>query len=124
MSPDGGGTASLALALPRQLMAELVIEGSTVTTPRLFALGVINRSVAQGKALEEAMQWAQKLAAGPHGSMARIKQLVNAAYAGDFQAQLNRERDSFVESLHSPDCGEGITAFLEKRAPVFNKFNP
>ncbi len=121
LTPDGGGTASLAQLLPRQLTTELAIEGTTVATPRLHALGVINRAVAPGEALEEAMKWAQKLARGPHGSMGRIKQLVNAAYAGDFQAQLDRERDNFVESLHSPDCGEGITAFLEKRAPVFNK---
>jgi enoyl-CoA hydratase/carnithine racemase len=121
LSPDGGGTASLAMNLPRQLANELAMEGVTVSTPSLHSLGMINRMTSPGQALSEAMAWAQQLAKGPHGSMGRIKQLMHAAYGDAFQAQLNRERDNFVESLHSPDCGEGITAFLQKRAPVFNK---
>ncbi|MGB8855809.1 MAG: enoyl-CoA hydratase [Burkholderiales bacterium] len=121
LSPDGGGTASLAMCLPRQIANELAMEGVTVSTPSLHSLGLINRMTTPGQALTEALNWAQQLAKGPHAAMGRIKQLMHAAYGDGFQAQLNRERDNFVESLHSPDCGEGITAFLQKRAPVFNR---
>ncbi|MGB8339672.1 MAG: enoyl-CoA hydratase [Burkholderiales bacterium] len=121
LSPDGGGTASLAMSLPRQIANELAMEGVTVSTPSLHSLGVINRMTSPGQALNEAMNWAQQLAKGPHAAIGRIKKLMHAAYGDVFQAQLDRERDSFVENLHSPDCGDGIAAFLQKRAPEFNK---
>jgi enoyl-CoA hydratase/carnithine racemase len=119
LSPDGGGSDSLANALPLQAALELLLDGARATAARLYELGVVNRVVAHGEALAEALRWAERLAQGPSSAQARIKQLVYAARGRSRRAQLDAERDGFIESLYSDECGDGITAFLEKRAPRF-----
>ena len=119
LSPDGGGSDSLAETLPPQAALEILLDGGTVSAARLHALGVVNRIVPHGKALAEALSWAEALAQGPARAQARIKQLVYAARGRARRAQRDAERDAFVESLYGEECGEGITAFLEKRAARF-----
>ncbi|HSD55216.1 MAG TPA: enoyl-CoA hydratase [Burkholderiales bacterium] len=119
LSPDGGGSDSLVAALPPQAALELLLDGAPVSAARLHALGVVNRVVARGRAGAEALAWAERLARGPARAQARIKELVHAARGRSRQAQLDAERDAFIESLYHDECGEGIAAFLEKRVPKF-----
>lgn len=115
LTPDGGGSDSLARALPPQMALELLLDGGVCTAGRLHALGVVNRVVARGEAFATAMTWARRLAAGPFDAQAHIKQLVHAARGRSRRAQLDAERDVFVESLYSDACGEGIASFLNAR---------
>lgn len=112
LTPDGGGSDSLARALPPQMALELLLDGGVCTAERLHALGVVNRVVPHGEAFTTAMAWAQRLASGPADAQARIKQLVHAARGRSRRAQLDAERDAFVDSLYSDACGEGIASFL------------
>ena len=121
LSPDGGGSGALARALPPQAALEMLLEATPITAARLHALGIVNRVVACGTALDVAMAWAKRLADGPAAAHARIKQLVYGARGRTHRAQLDAERDAFVDSLYGDECGEGIAAFLEKRAPRFVK---
>jgi enoyl-CoA hydratase/carnithine racemase len=121
LSPDGGGSDALARALPPQAALEMLLDGAPVTAARLHALGIVNRVVASGTAFAEAMAWAKRLAEGPAAAHGRIKQLVYGARGRAHRAQLDAERDAFVESLYGDECGEGIAAFLEKRPARFVK---
>jgi enoyl-CoA hydratase/carnithine racemase len=115
LSPDGGGSDSLARALPPQAALELLLEGGVCSAGRLQSWGVVNRVVPHGEAFATALAWAQQLAAGPFDAQARIKQLVHAARGRSRRAQLDAERDAFVESLYSDECGAGLEAFLSAR---------
>lgn len=119
LSPDGGGSDALARALPPQAALELLLDGGTATPERLHALGLVNRVVPPGQAVATALSWAERLAAGPRTAQRQIKQLVHAARGRGHRAQLDAERDAFVASLYSPECGEGIAAFLDKRPARF-----
>lgn len=119
LSPDGGGSDSLAHALPPQAALEFLLDGAPVTAQRLHALGIVNRVVSRGRAAAEALAWAERLAQGPAQAQARIKQLVYAARGRGRPAQLDAERDAFVASLYHEEAGEGIAAFLDKRSPRF-----
>ena len=79
----------------------------------------MNRLAKPQTALDTALAWADELAKISPNSVARIKGLTNVADSQPLEAQLCAERDSFVASLHHRDGLEGITAFLEKRAPVY-----
>lgn len=121
LTPDGGGSWFLARALPRALATELMLEGKPIGAPRLAELGVVNRIAKHGAALDTALAWADELAKIAPNSVARIKGLVNVADAQSLAEHLVTERDSFVASLHHRDGLEGITAFLEKRTPVYRR---
>jgi enoyl-CoA hydratase/carnithine racemase len=119
LTPDGGGSWFLARALPRTLATELMLEAKPIGAARLAELGVVNRLAKPHAALDAALAWADDIAKVSPNSAARIKGLVNAAETQSLPEQLLAERESFVASLHHRDGLEGITAFLEKRAPVY-----
>lgn len=119
LTPDGGGSWFLSQSLPRQLATEMLIEGKPVLAPRLFDLGLVNRVVADGGALDAALDWADDLAALSPNAVERIKVLVSEAHSNSLSEHLEAEKHSFVESLHHADAREGISAFLEKRAPCY-----
>lgn len=120
LSPDGGGSWALSRALPRALVAELLMCGERISTPQLHALGLVNRSVAAGDALNEALKLADTLNTRPPNVLASIKELINDAQSNTLSQQLDAEREHFVRNLHHPNGGEGISAFLAKRPPVYD----
>jgi enoyl-CoA hydratase/carnithine racemase len=108
LSPDGGASWSLARALPRQLVNELLMCGERIAPQRLHALG-----------LAAALELAGKLNARAPNVLASVKELVAEAASASFSAQLGAERDHFVRNLHHPNAGAGIAAFLAKDKPRY-----
>jgi enoyl-CoA hydratase/carnithine racemase len=121
LTPDGGGSWFLARSLPRALAFELMVEGKPIGAPRLAELGVVNRVAKPQTALDTALAWADDLAKISPNSAASIKGLTNAAGMQSLDDQLAAESESFVSALHHRDGLEGITAFLEKRQPVYKR---
>jgi enoyl-CoA hydratase/carnithine racemase len=119
LTPDGGGSWFLTQALPRQLATEVLIEGKPISAVRLHELGVVNKLAKTGAVRDAALAWADDLGKISPNSIAHIKGLISAAGAQPLAEHLVAERDCFVASLHHRDGLEGISAFLEKRAPVY-----
>ncbi|MES2283203.1 MAG: enoyl-CoA hydratase [Pseudomonadota bacterium] len=119
LSPDGGGSWSLARALPRPLASELLMAGERIGAQRLFDFGLVNRVTGAGSALSEALKLAERLNGRAPNALASIKELINDAAGNTLGQQLASERDHFVENLHDSNGGEGISAFLEKRTPQY-----
>ena len=119
LTPDGGGSWFLTRALPRQLAAEMLLTGKPILAPRLQELGVINRVVADGTALTEALTWADELCALSPNAVERIKSLTHEAQENTLARHFESEKRHFVESLHHRDAQEGIAAFFDKRKPQY-----
>jgi enoyl-CoA hydratase/carnithine racemase len=119
LSPDGGGSWSLAQALPRQLASELLLLGERIGAERLHALGVVNQVVDSGNALDQALQLAERLNARAPNAMSSIKELLNDASTHNMTVHLSQERDHFVKNLHHANAGIGIAAFLHKEKPIY-----
>jgi enoyl-CoA hydratase/carnithine racemase len=119
LSPDGGGTWSLARALPRPLVTELLMCGERIGPARLHELGVVNRVTAPGGALAEALALSARLNERAPNALASIKELVNEAPVATLAQQLASERDHFVRNLHHANAGIGIQAFLAKQPPRY-----
>lgn len=117
--PDGGLTASLAALLPAPVAAEICLLGQPVAAERLHQLGAINQLTAPGAALDAARAIARRLAQGPAQAQAAIKRLLVDARAGMVEGRLGAETTAMAHALASPEAGEGIRAFLDKRAPDF-----
>lgn len=115
LTPDAGGSWYLAQALPRQLAAEILFEGKPVSSLRLHELGIVNKIVPGGSALDAAQAWADEFARlSPH-AIEQIKALMRDGQGKTFQQQFDAEKFAFIHSLGHRDAAEGISAFLEKR---------
>ncbi len=119
LSPDGGGSWTLARTLPRALANELLMLGGRVGAERLRDLGLVNRVCAPGEALATSLLLAAQLNDRAPNALASIKELVNDAATNSLSSQLASERDHFVRNLHHANGAEGIEAFLHKRAPRY-----
>lgn len=121
ISPDGGVSATLARALPPQMLAELFLEGGNIGAEQLSRFGIVNRLCGKGEALDTALAWAERLANGPSQAMGRIKRLIENAYQNQLSSQLDLEQQLVVEGIFHEECGEGLAAFFAKRPPQFVK---
>ncbi len=119
LTPDGGASWFLPQALPRQLATEILLEGKPVLAPRLHEVGLVNRVVPDGSALDAALAWADELAELSPNAVERIKSLIYGAPGNSLAQQFEAEKNNFVESLRHRDAQEGISAFLEKRKPHY-----
>lgn len=119
ITPDGGATAFLGAALPPQLVAEMVFTGDRVPVERLYSHGLVNRVVKIGTALDEALELAGRLAAGPARALGNAKRLIARARSATLEDQLEAEAESVATAIGGPEGQEGIEAFLAKRTPDF-----
>jgi enoyl-CoA hydratase/carnithine racemase len=119
LSADGGGSWSLAQALPRQLASELLMLGERIGAERLHELGIVNRVVDSGSAFEQALQLAERINARAPNAMSSVKELLNDANTHNLTTHLAQERDHFVNNLHHANAGIGIRAFLDKEKPIY-----
>ncbi len=117
--PDGGGSYLLPRIVGLARATELILTGRTVAADEALALGLVNRVVADAELGATVQALAEQLAAAPTGAIARDKELLRRSLTSDFASQLQAEIEFQVERGASSDFREGITAFLEKRKPVF-----
>ena len=119
LSPDGGGSWTLARALPRQLASELLMCGERVNAQRLHDFGLVNTVCSGGSALREALVLAERLNARASNALSSIKELINDAASTPLSQHFKHERDHFVDNLHHANGAEGIDSFLTKRKPQY-----
>jgi enoyl-CoA hydratase/carnithine racemase len=119
LSPDGGGSWALTRALPRTLVARLLMLGERIPATKLHALGLVNELAPTGAAFASALQLAEQLNQLAPNVMASVKELINEAQTNTLSEQLSSERHHFVKNLRHRNAGEGIEAFLQKRIPHY-----
>jgi enoyl-CoA hydratase/carnithine racemase len=82
-------------------------------------LGLVNRLFPADRLLEETEAYARKVAAGASAAIAKIKQAVYQGMALPLREALALERDLIEPLFETEDAQEGLTAFAEKRQPVY-----
>jgi 2-(1,2-epoxy-1,2-dihydrophenyl)acetyl-CoA isomerase len=119
LTPDCGGTFLLPKLIGMKRAAQLLMTGEVIGARSALEMGLINAVVEDGKLMDEAFQLASRLATGPTGSIARIKEMLDMSATNDFPSQLEVEHRAQMESGQSADFKEGVAAFMEKRPPRF-----
>jgi enoyl-CoA hydratase/carnithine racemase len=117
--PGGGGTQRLARVIGKQRAMEYVLTGRHFDAETALELGLVNKVVAEGRWLEEAMALAEKVAERPPIAARLAKQAVLAAEETALSAGLENERRLYELAMATEDRVEGMKAFLEKREPNF-----
>lgn len=117
--PDGGGTFLLPRIVGWSRAMELILTARSVSSEEALRLGLVTAVVDETDFEATVEQWARQLAGAPTGAVGRVKQLLAHSVTSDLKSQLRFEREMQMASGKTDDFREGITAFLEKRAPRF-----
>lgn len=112
-----GGLFRLPRAIGQAAAMEAILTGNPFTAQRAYDLGLVSRLCEPGEAFNEAMRLANEIAdAAPLAVQASRKVVLAAAYENDENLK-KLTNGLFASVVASEDTKEGLTAFIEKRAP-------
>jgi enoyl-CoA hydratase/carnithine racemase len=109
--------ARLQAFMPSKLAVEMMLIGDRVSAQELYRLGAVNRLVAPGRHLEEAIALAERLLKTPPLAVRSAVRVSRWAWL-----RTAAEADYYVQSLRlhqSEDFQESTQAFMEKREPQY-----
>lgn len=119
--PGFGGTQRLPRLIGRTRALEMCLTGRMITAKEAEAWGLVTRIVSPDQLQQEAMALAQKIAGFSQEVAQLTKQAILATENLTLEEGLRLEQRLFESTFTLKDRQEGMTAFLEKRKPEFNK---
>jgi enoyl-CoA hydratase/carnithine racemase len=119
--PEFGSSYSIPAWAGHIRASELFLLGLPFGATRAAELGIVTRVVADQDVLATAAETARQLAARPAGAMRASKRLLKRSAREQLEQAMQVENEVFAELVRSADAKEALTAFIEKRAPVFIK---
>jgi 2-(1,2-epoxy-1,2-dihydrophenyl)acetyl-CoA isomerase len=81
--------------------------------------GLVYKLFSPDNLMIEAQKFSETIAQMPTAAIAQTKKLLNKSFTSNLVEQLKQEGNEQVSAAKSYDYNEGVTAFLEKRKPVF-----
>ena len=115
----GGALLRLPQRVPYQLAMELILTGDFIDAERARAGGLINYLVPDGRALDEAMELARRVAANGPLAVKASKEIMLKAPNWPPDHAYDAQMEIAQIAFDSQDAKEGARAFAEKRRPVW-----
>jgi len=117
--PGFGGTQRLARLVGKNLAKELIFTGKVISAQEAFQMGIVNKVCEPGSLMEEVTKVAKEIMKKAPVGVELAKQVINKGTDLDITSGLAMEKAAFPLVFATEDQKEGVTAFLEKRAPKF-----
>lgn len=117
--PDTGGSWHLPKLLGEARAKGLALTATPLSAQKAEEWGLIWKAIPDDDLLNEAREMAQSLANGPTLGFGLTKQAIQMAANETLDDHLETEADMMKTCGESLDYAEGVSAFLEKRAPKF-----
>jgi enoyl-CoA hydratase/carnithine racemase len=119
--PEFGSSCSVPARIGHLRAAELILLGLPFHARRAADLGLVTQVVLDQELLATATETARALAGKPAGALQASKRLMKAPMREQIKAAIKAEIEEFSVHVRSDDAKEAFGAFLEKRAPNFNR---
>ena len=117
--PGAGGTQRLTKAIGKSRTMELVLTGDMMDAEEAKQRGLVSKVFPHADLIPEAIKCAEKIASMSNPIVKIAKECVNVSYETTLSQGLLFERRQFHATFGFEDRKEGMTAFVEKRAPEF-----
>ncbi|MEM3577287.1 MAG: enoyl-CoA hydratase-related protein [Candidatus Bathyarchaeia archaeon] len=117
--PGWGGTQRLTRLVGATKAKELIFTGKMIDAKTAEQIGLVNMVVPQNNFREAVRQFALELAQKAPVALKVAKALINKGAEASLDVALALEREGFGVVASTEDLQEGVSAFTEKRKPVF-----
>jgi enoyl-CoA hydratase len=118
--PGAGGTQRLTRAVGKSKAMEWVLTGRQFSAIEAERAGLVSRVVPSDKLLDEAMTLAEEIATLSSPVVRAAKECVNRSFESTLNEGLIFELRLFHSTFGLVDRREGMSAFTEKRKPVWS----
>jgi len=123
LCPEGASSYLLPKHAGYKEAARLLMLGEEFDATVAVRAGIATQAAPPGEALSVAMDCALTLAKKPPRVLQVTKALLRRGDAQAVAEALLIEVDQFIQCRNSAEAQEAFTAFFEKRAPDFSRFN-
>ena len=106
-----GGTVRLPRVIGQGRALDLILSGRPVGAEEALAIGLVNRVVAAGTALEQAVEWGHQLAALPQTCLRNDRRSTLDQWGLSTEEAMRIETRLGLDSLASPDAASGPATF-------------
>ena len=117
--PGWGGTQRLTRLVGMTKAKELVFTGKMIDAKTAEQIGILNMVVPADKFRETVRQFALELSSKAPVAVKVAKVLINKGSDIGLDSALALEREGFGVVASTEDLKEGVSAFTEKRKPIF-----
>jgi len=117
--PGGGGTQRLTRLVGEGKAMELILSGEIIDAKTAHAIGLVNHVFPADQLQAKTMEIANRIAGKSPVALSLAKESVKLASRSNLDEGLRREVDLFALCFSTADKDEGVSAFLEKRKPVW-----
>ena len=116
---DGGGTFTLQRIVGHARALEIAAFDDPIPSEQALQWGLVTKVVADGTSLAETIHLLERLAHNSLHSFWWSKKLLNDSFCHSLESHLEFEREGLSTCARHSDGQEGLTAFIQKRKPIF-----
>jgi len=117
--PGGGGTQRLPRLIGQARAKELIYTARRLGAEEAGQLGLVNRVVPAGQALDAALELAREILPNGPVALRMAKRAVGQGSELDLASGLALEEACYAQVIATEDRLEGLAAFREKRRPQY-----
>ena len=117
--PGAGGTQRLARLLGKGKAKEMVFTAHRAKADEALAIGMVNQVAPEGGLIDAALEMAARIKKNAPIALEMAKYAINYGSEVDLGSGLAIESNCYAVTIPTKDRIEGLTAFREKRAPVY-----
>jgi enoyl-CoA hydratase len=97
----------------------LILTGEMITAEEALHIGLVQKVVSPETLMEEVMKIAGKMASNGSHAIRKAKEIIRKGREISLQEGSKLEAEAFSRLFDYPSTKEGMTAFLEKRKPIW-----
>ena len=114
-----GGTQRLPRLVGKGKAMEILLSGQNIKADKAYSMGLVNKVVPMDELIPSVEKLAHSITKNAPIAVTATINAVNKGESNSLQEGLLKEQTEFSKQFNTEDTREGLSAFVEKRSPVF-----